>query len=332
MASTSVFTHYSLGVAAENKSLNSRHLAVSPTERSSALDGEITFNPQDKVFSGFDKAGDAYELKVTEDVSIEAEWLPFGSNRVTPPDVRRGEPVMIYRMADTDRYYWRCLGLRDDLRRLETVIYAFNANPDEGNNGIDLNNCYFFEISTHTKQVTVGTSQANGEPFGYGIQLDTGEGKFTLEDTIGNIFHLDSARVLWEIINSDQTHVRLDRKNVYVKADENIEMEAGNSIMMRAGNSMLLQAGDGIQIKAGNSIYSEASSITSKASSVEHDTPNATYTGSMEVGGSLALGGGLTTGTGGGGSGSCTVGGNISATEITCTRLTASERVDAPNL
>lgn len=319
------FRPYSLGVAAENKSLTSRHLAITPHEITPGLDGEISFNPEEKIFSGFDKDGNEYQTKVTEDSSITAEWIPFGSNRFIPPDVRRGEPVMIYRLADTDRYYWRCLGLRDDLRRLETVIYAFNANPDENANGISLDNCYYIEISTHQKLITLGTSQANGEPYGYAIQLDTGEGKFSLEDTLGNMMHLDTGRILWEFINAAETHVKLDKEHIYMFAHNSIEMEGSQLVHMKTTN-FVLEASDSFTLTAGNGIYMEASTISTKSDSVSHDTPEATYTGNLNVGGSLGVSGGMSTGSEGTG-GDCNIGGRI-----VCAGIDSSENISAPNI
>ena len=332
MADT-VFRMYCLGVAGENKSLTSRHLAIIPTERTPAMDGEIAFNPQSRTFSGSDKNGDPYQISVTEDATLTAEWLPMGSNRVTPPDVRRGEPVVVYRLADSGRYYWRCMGLRDDLRRLETVIWAFNANPDDesNGNGVDIDNCYFIEVSTHTKQITLGTTQKNGEPYGYGIQLDTAKGKFTLEDTIGNILHLDSAWSLWEMINSSGTHVRLDKKIIYMFAPDKIDMEATNLIEMRT-RDLIMRVDNSTRLMSGNSIYFETGSFTTKSNQTTHDSPNSTYTGNLNVGGNLGIGGSMSTGTSGGG-GNASIGGDASVSgNITCRRLTASENVSAPNL
>lgn len=330
MADT-VFRMYGIGIAGENKGLTSRHLAIIPSEVTPVLDGEIAFNPQTQTFKGLNKNGEEYELSVTEDATLTAEWLPLGSNRVTPPDVRRGEPVVIYRLADTDRYYWRVMGLRDDLRRLETAIWAFNANPEEGSNGVDIQNCYFIEISTHTKQITLGTSQKNGEPYGYGIQLDAANGRFTLEDTIGNILHLDSGLSLWEMINAHGTHVRLDKKVIFMYAGDKIDMKAETAIIMKT-RDLIINADNNTTIQSGNSVYIETGDLTTKSNNATHDTPNATYTGNLNVGGSLGIGGGMSTGTGGGG-GSATIAGdaNISG-NITCRRLVASDNVSAPNI
>lgn len=314
---------YSLGIAAENKPLTTRHLNITPTELLPALDGEINFNPTTETFSGVDSVGDPYEVSVNKDVSISAEWLPMGSNRVTPPDVRRGEPIMIYRLADSDRYYWQCMGLRDDLRRLETVILAINANPDPSSGrGIDVSECYFLEVSSHQKLITLGTSKANGEPFSYTMQLNTGSGEFTVEDDIGNHLYLNSGRAFWEMTNADGSYYQLDRQTINISAPTVINMEAGSSI--------ILQAGDGIHMSA--------PSISSKSDVTEHNCPTTTYSGHLSIGGNLSVGGA------GGGGGDVHIRGSglfegsleftetLSAQRIECTYLNASQGVSAPNL
>lgn len=243
---------YSIGIAAENKPLSTRKLNVTPVEVLSALDGELNFAPQDDIHVGQDSDGNRYEVKSTTDMTLTAEWYPNGTNRVTPPDIRRGELIEIYRVADSDQFLWRCMGMRDDLRRLETAIFAFNASPDEGTKGIDPATCYFMEVSTHKKTVTFSTSQANGEPFGYQFQINANEGQVVLEDTIGNSLFLDSGRVFWELINSDGTLLQLDRTNIYGKADNNIELRAGNDIYFQAGNDMTCKVGNNYSLTAGN--------------------------------------------------------------------------------
>lgn len=208
---------YSIGIAAENKPLTSRTLNVTPIEQLPAIDGELTFNPEEQISTGTDTLGNQYEVKVTSDTSLTAEWLPMGSNRVTPPDIRRGEYVEILRLGDSDRFYWRPMGLRDDLRRLETVIYAFNANPKESSNGVDVNNCYYIEISTHNKLVTFSTSNKNGEPYRYTMQLNTSKGEFTFTDDINNFVEIISKERTLRAKNTDTSYIEIDKDTITAK-------------------------------------------------------------------------------------------------------------------
>lgn len=257
---------YSIGIAAENKPLDTRQLNITPIEALPALDGEITFSPQELLVSGTDSFGNRYEVRTTLDNTVTAEWLPMGSNRLTPPDIRRGEFVEVLRLGDSDRFFWRPMGLRDDLRRLETVIYAFNANPNETEgNGIDIQNCYFLEISTHRKLVTFGTSKANGEPFQYTFQINTDEGLVTLTDDIGNYIELDSGERSLRIENADRSFVHVDKRRIRAQTpdeawveidgrDIHLENSAGAFVDLREGQ-IRADAGELLELKVGDSVF-----------------------------------------------------------------------------
>lgn len=225
----SVFKLYSVGVAAENKPRTTRTLNVVALEKNSAISGEVTFNPQGTEVSYKDPSGKTYNLAVTQDNTVPAEWFPAGSNRVTPPDIQRGEWVEIYRLGDTDRFYWRCMGLRDNLRTLETVIYAIAGNPKAGGAGIDVQNCYYVEWSTHEKHITVATSKANGEPFAYTFQINAGDGEINILDDIGNMIELISGENTIRATNASGSYLAIIQDKAQVSADSNISLICGGS-------------------------------------------------------------------------------------------------------
>jgi hypothetical protein len=249
---------YSIGVAAENKPLDTRHLNVCPIEMLSAVDGEINFDPQEQVVRGIDSRGNSYEVKVTMDNSVTAEWYPGASNRVTPPDIRRGELIEIYRLGDTDKFYWRCMGLRDNLRRLETVIWAFNGTSNENDKGIDYDTSYFFEVSTHKKLITMSTSQANGEPFRYTFQFNTGDGHVLLTDDVGNHVLLDSAHTNIHLENIEGTMVELNRQDINFYAPNDVNGLVDNDVNLQVGNNMNIDVVNDINVTAGMNINYEA--------------------------------------------------------------------------
>ncbi len=231
----SMFKLYAVGVAAENKKRNSRELKIAPTEAFPFLDGELVENPTEMGFKGVDEDNQAYEGTVFTDNVINATWLPSSSNRVTAPDVRRGERIEIWRVGDVDQFYWRPMGLDDHLRKLETVIFAISGNPNEGNEVLDIDNCYFIEFSTHTKQVTLSTSTANGEPFAYTFQFNTDQGNVLLQDDIGNEFYMDSAQRQLKLINAMGSFIDIDKKNITINAVEKIHAKAASSIVLETG-------------------------------------------------------------------------------------------------
>lgn len=275
---------YGLGIVAANKPVTAKIIEVTPIEDLNFLDGEITDNVMEVSSKGKDAAGGSYETSIATTASIRAEWIPIGiSNRVTPPDVRRGEHVVLYRFGDTDKYYWTTLRYDMYLRKLETVIYAFSNTQEEAVDGM-ADTTYFLEISTHKKIIHLHTSKSDGEPFVYDFQLNTKEGVFTIQDDIGNYFQFDSANVRIQAKNADGSWIDMDRKTINMYAPEDINMRADNNINISAGNS--------INSDAGSSINDKTSTITTQADSTTNTVPTTTNTGHTAIQGGLAVSGG----------------------------------------
>lgn len=222
---------YSLGQAVANKEPGSKMLMVLPIEDFPAVDGEVTSEITKVETKGVDPDGKAYTTASNASTGLSAEWLPFGTNRLTAPDIRRKERVQLYRFADEDKYYWTELGLDDHLRKLETVIYVYNADPDTSStNAIDINKCYFIEMSPRTKQVTFQTSKANGEPFRYTTQFNTATGHFGLADDAGNWLELDSKNTEIRFKNRDNSYIELTKKIISLYAPDKMNLTAVNEM------------------------------------------------------------------------------------------------------
>lgn len=216
---------YSLGIVAANKKLSTRDIEVTPVEDLPMSSGELTDNAVPCKAAAADQAGNAYSVEVTSSATVKATWLPMcGSNRMSAPDVRRGETVALYRFGDTDRFWWTTL--RDDmyLRKLETVIYAFSATKDE-NATNDASNMYFLEISTHNKLVHFHTSNANGEPFVYDIQINTGEGYISIQDDTGNYFLFNSKERQLEMVNIDGSKVEINKTLANIFTNDSVNLK-----------------------------------------------------------------------------------------------------------
>ena len=232
----SVFRKYSIGIVAEHAVIGSKEILVVPVEDTPHMDGILKSNPQIITSKGKDADGKDYEVSALLDNTVTATWLPESSNRVSAPNVRRNTRVQLYRMGDSDTFYWRDMGLDGSLMRQETVIYAWNNNPDpQGSDVMDPETAYFLEISTHNGHVTFGTSKSNGEPFAYTFQLNAKEGRFVLGDDDengGNQLSLDSMAKHIQAILSTGTQFNLDQNNIYGYAPENITFKAAKNILM----------------------------------------------------------------------------------------------------
>lgn len=248
-AGATYLTPWSFGYAIANKEPDSNLLMVLPVEHFPAVDGEVNSTMETLEVSGTDSDGKAYSTKAIGGSGLPCEWLPFGSNRQTAPDVRRKERVLIYRWADQDKYFWVSLGLDEHLRRLERVLWVFNANPNvEGTDTIDFKSSYYFEVSTRDRLVTFATSKANDEPFAYTIQLNTAEGHLIVGDDDDNFVELDSRNTEIRAHNKFGTMIELAKKFFNAFAPDSINMTAAKNIVLKA-TQILLQANH-VAIKA----------------------------------------------------------------------------------
>jgi hypothetical protein len=217
-----------MGIVAQNKPLKTDVIDATPIEELTMLNGEITSNSVDYKAKGKTSNDRAYTSSVKSSVTIKAKWLPIGSsNRLTPPDVRRGESVMIYQFGDSDKYYWTTLKQDCNLRRLETVVYAFSGTTNEADS-LNADNSYYLEISTHRKLVTFHTSNKNGEPYTYNVQIDTGNGSVTITDDIGNEFILNSKESRVKLKNSSDSIIDVFKDSIIMKSNTSISMQSKN--------------------------------------------------------------------------------------------------------
>jgi len=221
----SLLHFYSYGYSAENKSRNSHDLEVFLAEKTPFTDGEVVNNATEIEDTGVDHEGKSYSVKVTTDNSIKCTWLPYGSNRLTSPDIRRGEGIIVLRYGDTDKFYWVPDGRYEQLRRLETVIWRFSNTRDEGDKAINDKNSYNLTVSTHDKHITLKTSKNDGEPFEYVIQLNTKEGILAFADDVGNYMEMNSRDTIITLENSEKSKLILNKTKAYFETIDEINLK-----------------------------------------------------------------------------------------------------------
>lgn len=280
----SLWKRYSLGIAANNKVVDSKLLYVTPIEVIQLQNGELISNPFHQESEGWDAKDELYKTKVITDTAVEAIWKGE-TNRRTAPDVRRGERVWLWRYADRDEYYWESAGLDDHLRKLETVVYGISGTPDEPKDGTQPDHGYYAEMSTHKGSITVTTSCKNGEFTTYAIQIDAKNGRVTISDAIGNRIHLNSKDTLIELYNADKTFIQLDKQNIHINAPDSIDAHAGSNVDIQAGNAIRLEAGGNIVLKADGKLLVDATSEFQKeVTMVQKLTANGIQSGAPIVG------------------------------------------------
>lgn len=276
----SVLKFYSMGVVAAVKETNTKEIHVIPRETAPMMSGSAEVNPQVMTYNGKNTKGDSVQDKVVTDSTIAATWFPFRSNRVTAPDVVKGERVVIWQIGDEDKYYWTESGLDDNLRRLETIIIAISGSPATGDDkDISEGDWYFIEWSSHKKHFMMSNSKANGEQVQYVIKADFGEALFSIADDLDNNLVLDSLNAMWQITNTDKCLITMSKKDIEIIAQENFRLTAQKMI------TMLCQT---MQINANESftLVTNTTDITSPGGINIHG--NITHTGTIETTGGLS--------------------------------------------
>jgi major membrane immunogen (membrane-anchored lipoprotein) len=276
---------YSVGVVAENKALSSKIIQVTPIENVPFVDGTLSGALSSTSASGSSASG-AYTATANASNAISATWLPLSDpNRMTAPDVRRGEMVIIYQFGDQNKYWWCTMKDDHNLRRLETVVYGISAVQTE-DTPLDSNNMYWFEWSSHKKVVHLHTSKANGEPFSYDLQIDAGKGVVTITDDIGNIIQLNSEEHRIELKNTDGSHYDMHKKNLTVTIPETTKFET-KDFLVNASNRVFIDAVTSVGVKTKDTSMTASNSFTSNA-------PTTTVVGSGSItvtGGDLNMSG-----------------------------------------
>lgn len=223
----SVFHMFSIGEVANNPAYDDPVIWVYPTEKRFGIDEETLHNPQKEEFTFTDFEGNERQGSTVNNTAIQVTWMRRNSNRVTPPNVRRGDEVEIWRLGDSDQYFWVDTG-NANVKRVERVIFVYSADPNAPTKG-DFTNAYVVEISPVDGQMGVHTSTANGEPFTWDIQVDTAGGRFAVESDNGESVLIDSTENLIRSINADGTYVSIDRRDADIYAPDDINLHAGKN-------------------------------------------------------------------------------------------------------
>lgn len=211
--------------SAENLELGSKILDVFIPEVSGFIDGEVTAHRTTLQTNGVDHRGNPYTVAITTANSIQATWRQMGSNRVTPPNVRRGERIDIWQYENVDKYYWSASGEDDHLRRLESATWAFSNTKDEGTKEIDESNSYNFKVSTHEKIIDLNTSQSDDEPYSHHIQIDTKNGNMHYRDSDGNYIQVEAKTRTITMENADGSKAVLEGQNATLHAPNEVNIK-----------------------------------------------------------------------------------------------------------
>lgn len=220
----SQFELYCIGTVMTDLINGNTPIEVMPHELISNIDGDI--GAKEEIQSTVNTSdGKVHNVNMSKGNVLTAIWINNNSNRVTPPNVRKGEKVEVYKFGDSDKYYWKTMGSELDLRKLEHVKYVFVNVPDGGETQIEDSNSYSFTVSTLNKFIKIHTADNNGELTTYDLEIDTKEGKVSLRDGRGNFLELDSSQDTFNLNTNNAVNitttseVNVVTKTAVVKAD-----------------------------------------------------------------------------------------------------------------
>ena len=250
MFKSSTIKFISMGIVAADKPETSKFIEVYPVELLPNVVGEITSAAKSVPRTGTDASGSVYNVTLDVGMSVKAEWMG-STNRRTSPNVRLGEQVKLYTNSSTGEYWWESSGRDDDLRRLETITWTWNASGVGTDEDIEItpNNHYSFTMDTRNQLITFTTSKDNGEPFLYTFQLNTCDGQFTFKDDVENIIQVDSAATKITLHNKDNSWFTLDKEFIHMYAPLDITALADRDIKLECKRDFFLTVGRDSTVK-----------------------------------------------------------------------------------
>lgn len=225
---------YGVAIVAEDKATDTDEVLVYLSSMYPEADGEVVATAEKKDVTIKSPTGDTHSSSALSSNAVMMKWLPFNTNRVTAPDVRKGSKVVVYKFKGQSTYRWTYFGY-DGTLRLETVIYAFSATPHVKEDApLTPDNYYIFLISSHTKKIQLLTGMGNGEACSYSITLDTGQGGFSLVDGEQNMFILNSLKHFWSFSNQEKSNFAIDKKKIIASCEDEMLLRGKEHIGLQA--------------------------------------------------------------------------------------------------
>lgn len=296
------------GFVSENSVLGKEDvILVVPIEQLPNASGKLEVNPETFTVKGVDASGKHYEMKIDTNSSIKATYRSRDPNRITPPQVMKGERVELYRYANDQTYYWESLNMDLNKRVQEIVVNTYAAKPKDAVNKDTPStpeNSYSTVIDTVNGLMEFRTSMANGEKSAWTVQINGKDGVAIIKDEKGNIVQIDSVNGVIDMRNSYASHLQLDKNNINVHCNEHFKMTAGESVTIQTKRYTV--ECENYQHSAKTTNW-DMSNITMNAELMEVNCPTIKLNGMVFVGG-------LSTTGAGGADGNAEINGSMTAT------------------
>ena len=260
MSSESGFNFYCYGEVSVDKPEDTNIIEVFPKDIMYNLNGEIDNRQESIVINRTSADGKVKTDKISAKNVIAARWLALGgSNRVSAPDVRKGETVLVFRYGTNDDYYWEPITTETTKRGKETVTYLFKNTDSQDQ--VNENNSYFLTYSTRHKFIHLHTSKNDGEPVAFDLKLDTKKGIFNLIDSRGNFIDLKSVEDYLKFKTNKKIDLETNECNIIAKTKLTITTP-----------DMLIDAAKFVQKDTSYTLTTSSYSMTSAAGTMSAST------------------------------------------------------------
>jgi phage baseplate assembly protein gpV len=296
----SLFNFYSIGIVVKDKVRQEDTITVSPIEHLNVQSNQkLDSDPvTSKGTLSSPIAKPNFSSEISSSSNITAKWINLGgSNRITAPDVYKGETVVLYKYENVDEYYWSTIFREPSLRKQETVIYSY-SNEKTPMKEFNPDSSYWFLVDTFGKMLKLHTSNNDKEEVKYDITMNTKEGTFEVfRDSNGNFMLLDSKQKTLTVYALKDITL-LDSSGDYVKINSD-----SMSVTVNSGKSVIVNT-KSVTVNASNTVINSPSNLVNGDLNV---TGNVSVTGGLSSGGNASIGGSINS------SGNISTNGNISA-------------------
>lgn len=216
-------TLYALAYVSQDKKEDDHYIKAYPISTIPTASGELSLD-EVLVTTASDLLDGNINVIINKSNNIECEWLNQGdSNRLTAPDVCKGEIVFIYNFHGQDKYYWDTVFNKPEYRKREKALYFFSNKGEIDNSEGHMSKGYFLLIDTRNKMIHLHTADNDGELTSYDISLDTAKGSLMILDGKGNSVELASHSD--SLIINTNANVEVNTKNALVNASELAKIE-----------------------------------------------------------------------------------------------------------
>lgn len=298
---TPVYEPYSVGVLTEDIVNGNQYASVWPHEKVPVMPKrEIVSSYFDKdqygqyVHKGVDAQGHSYESTVTADTSVRAQYIQDDRHQISIPLLRKGERVMLYRLKGSNELFWKPVNVDGRLAESDSVVKAYAATSDKEQGGFegDPEKAYISSFSPANKEISIITSQANGEPCGYMIQVNTKAGAVVIQDTLGNIIQMSSVEHRITLRNADDTLIDLNKQDIKIHCLGNMEVKVGGNLSWDVTGNKEVKIGGNLNEDISGNSEVNCPEMKTTSSHIGVECPTTDYKGMVNMGGMATTGSG----------------------------------------